>query len=357
MIYRVDSSRNTLQPCDSAREIKELELEELLVNQSGADGKLLSSDVFGEELLYITRQHYTRDRKRTDIIAMDRWGSLVVIEMKRDHARLGVETQALQYLADLSSHRGRNVLRAFPKVKDLDERVGGFLGSSVSLDSLNTHPRVILLARDFDEAILSMGEWLSGQGISFRCISYAQTRIANNIYISFSVRFDRSPRNLHRVSFARDVREPGMFWLNVGDVKKGRIDWWKHLRSTGQIACGFSNRHGDRGTEILSQFVPGDRIVAYASGHGAIGWGVIPQGASYRLLLPGDPEDVTGGEMLHRLPIRWRATAKHIGDAISPAEFEKQTGIYHPLSTSSSIDAEKGERLVEILSQRFGDNG
>ena len=78
----------------------------------------------------------------------------------------------------------------------------------------------------------------------------------------------------------------------VDDVHPIRADWWRTLKERGEICASFDNQSGDRGEKILKSYVAGDRVIAYASRHGAIGWGIIEQPASYRLLDIGDPGDI-----------------------------------------------------------------
>jgi hypothetical protein len=355
MLYKIVHQGTRLERCAPSRALKELELERLLVQQGDEGAALLSVDVFSEELLYITRQAYTTTGKRTDIIAMDRAGNLVVVELKRGSARLGVDTQALQYLADLSQYRGRRVIERFAEgdSEQLERRIRGFVGDAVAIEHLNASPRVILVARDFDEALLSMGEWLSGQGTAFRCVAYNATEIGGDLYLSFSLRFDRTPRSVYRLQFSEPTRPPLVFWHIVGNRQNGDA-WWRFLKQANQISCSFQNQPGDRGEEILASYKPDDRIVAYCSGHGVVGWGVIPHSARYRLLQPKDKEAVLAGHHLHRLDVVWKSVAPRLADAIPASDFERSTGVYHPISTSSRIDPSKADGLIKLIDARFG---
>lgn len=352
MIFRVERQGQRISKQPEVKRLQEVQLEKLIVGEEFEGTRMLPAEIFAEDLLFITRQHFTDDKKRTDVIALDQQGNLVAIELKRDQARLGVDTQALQYLAYLSGIQGREVLRKFEKVEGLENKIRGFLGDAVSIDQLNPHPRVILLARGFDEALLSMGEWLSAQGVAFRCISYSQHEIAGEIFLSFSMRFDRSPRNLHRVRFGVEAREPAYFWLNIGQRKRGGDKWWDYLKKVGEIACGFDGQAGDRGEQILTSLIPGDRILAYSSGHGAIGWGEVPPGAKYRLLRPGDPGDFLNGVMLHRLRVQWHSFADNISNAIKPA-YLRSLDIAHPVQTCVSINRERAEKLIAEMNKKF----
>ena len=100
--------------------------------------------------------------------------------------------------------------------------------------------------------------------------------------------------------------------------------------------------------------MPGDRVVAYAKGHGAIGWGVIENPNTYRLIPSGDQGDLLNGECRHRLNVKWKATARKLGEGLPADEILRDFRIYHPRSTSVSISTSEGEKLLNRLSERFG---
>src|SRR5688572_14100026 len=58
-------------------------------------------EVLGEELLVITTQFagFDKTKERSDILALDRAGRLVVIELKRDTSGSRQDLQALRYAA------------------------------------------------------------------------------------------------------------------------------------------------------------------------------------------------------------------------------------------------------------------
>lgn len=334
---------------------KELELEKYMISTSDSDVPILEPSIFGEPLLLISNQVKTRSKKRADILGLDRGGNGVIIELKRDAGVLGVETQALQYLADFSTAKGINFVERFARyTNNLEENILAFVGGGARLEDINKNSRIVLLARGFDPTIFSMGEWLSTHGVAFRCIEYAPVEIEGRHFLSFSVAFDRSPEPLFPVIFSSAAREPGVFWHNIAQADD---DWWKFLVSEGQIPACFKNEPGDQGEKILTSYITGDTIVAYAKGCGAVGWGMVERPNTYKLLKPGDKADKRSGECLHRLSISWKATAPKLRDGIPPDKVRSDYGIYHPISTSVSIDATKAKGLLARLSAMFNPEG
>lgn len=117
----------------------------------------------------------------------------------------------------------------------------------------------------------------------------------------------------------------------------------------GQIPACFDDSPGDQGEKILKRYIGGDIVVAYAKGYGAVGWGEVVAGNSYRLLEEGSEDDFLQGSCLHRLSVRWSAVAKKLSEAMPAERIRTEFGIYHPISTSVSMSAESGKRLIEAL--------
>ncbi len=351
MLFRVNRQASRLESAGNDWTPKELELERLLIEKSEDGAQVLNSTVFGEPLLILRNQLRTRAGKRADIFALDRLGNGVIIELKRDRARCGVETQALQYLADFSRFRGEAFLREFSGPHGVpEESILGHVGGSAKREDLNRLSRIMLVARSFDETLLSMGEWLSEKGVPFRLITYQPVELHGEALISFSVHFDRTPASLYGIGFESGiVREPGIYWHNIAHADES---WWNFLVTRGQIPACFENAPGDQGEKLLTRYRPGDRIVAYAKGFGALGWGKI-ENAKYRLLAPGDPDDVLRGECRHRLGVRWQHVAPSLREGVPAETIRTNFSIYHPISTSVSIDPDNGERLLRHLSEVF----
>src|ERR1051326_7347859 len=95
--------------------------------------------------------------------------------------------------------------------------------------------RVILLAREFDESLFAMGEWLASLGVAYRCIVYTPFVIKGQRFLSFTVAFDRSPHRIYRL-FPERRQERRYYWHNIGE---GSDKWWTYLRNTGEIAAAW----------------------------------------------------------------------------------------------------------------------
>jgi RecB family endonuclease NucS len=116
MIFKVDRKSSEIKVYSASWTPKELEVEKFLLPERNSDEHILNPEVFKEDLLFVKNQARTKRGKRADILALDKAGNGVIIELKKDAGQLGVETQALQYLAAFSSYQGKNFIRHFGMV-------------------------------------------------------------------------------------------------------------------------------------------------------------------------------------------------------------------------------------------------
>jgi hypothetical protein len=354
MIFEVCDQR--AEPVRSDWEPAELELEKYLISKAdgASNAALLDAKVFGEPLLLLENQVFTRQGKRADIVALDQYGNGVFIELKKREAKQGIETQALQYLANYANLKGERFLHRFSPAKAaIDEFLGDY-----DVYSLNQKSRIMLVARSFDESVLSMGEWLASQGIAFRCIEYLPFDVQGRKFLSFSVRFDRSRESLYQLSWADRV--PQCFWHNIGTspLSSNNSDageqqtWWNYHLSERMISAGFANEPGDAGDKLLNSYGAKDTVIAYTSGFGAIGWGVIDR-PEYELV-SREHDQFAGVGHRHRLTgVNWKNVAQSVNDAISAQELKERFGLNHPIQTKSKIRREQAEALITEMKKRF----
>ncbi|GAA1869631.1 endonuclease NucS domain-containing protein [Asanoa iriomotensis] len=121
---------------------------------------------------------------RLDVLAVDRGGRLVVVELKRDRAEAAVTMQAINYAAMASRF----------SLDNLADAHAAFLGSEISrqealqqlvdwADTINDDtlapPRIVLVAGDFGPSITNTALFLHSQGLDIRLIKYQLYRLAS----------------------------------------------------------------------------------------------------------------------------------------------------------------------------------
>lgn len=331
-------------------DVPELKLEELIVSLVDKKENRVLYDILGEDLFYINKQIYTNTKKKADLLFIDKNGDAVIVELKKDEGRLGVETQALQYLSDFSNYQGNEFIKKYCKGID-KETIKAFIDDDVDIDSINANSRIILVARHFDPTLFSMGKWFAESNISFRCVSYTPLEIEGKKLISFSVVFDQlSKSTKYKIQFKEKSRKPSVFWHVIGDFDE---KWWNYLIDNNQISASFTNEPGDKGEYVLKKYIKGDTILAYASKIGLIGIGEIGENPKYELIKKDSSDDFLKGLHRHRLSCNWQYVLKKLGDSVSAKEL-KDYKIHHPFQTSSEIRTGDVDRLTEHFKSKEG---
>ena len=129
MLYYIDNF-NCLRQQPSNWFPGESELENMIFTKDKDVENENNSTIFFEKMLFIKNQAATSNKKRADILALDGQGNSVIIELKRDKGRLGVETQALQYLAEFSQYKGQNFIDRFSRhCESLTDKIDSFYGN------------------------------------------------------------------------------------------------------------------------------------------------------------------------------------------------------------------------------------
>lgn len=121
---------------------------------------------------------------RIDLLAVDRDGTAVVIELKRAKHKLQL-LQAAAYAAMISKLKKA-------EIGDLSGVEKDHL-SALELDdegAFNDSQGILLIAEDFDFQVLATAEWLYKQGISMKCVRVTlETEDNGAEYLNFSVVF------------------------------------------------------------------------------------------------------------------------------------------------------------------------
>lgn len=154
----------------------------------------------GEELLIIQKEFAGFDdtRERLDLLALDKNGSLVVIENKLDNSGRDVVWQVIKYASYCASLTRAQIVEIYQKYldryenatnqpKDATESICEFL-EAVSFDEvkLNTgnSQRLVMVAADFPKEVTSTALWLLTQGISVQCFKVTPYEVGEQLLMN-----------------------------------------------------------------------------------------------------------------------------------------------------------------------------
>jgi hypothetical protein len=144
-------------------------------------------EVLGEELLVITSEfdRFDRSDRRLDVLALDKNGLLVIVELKLDLSRSFADQQAIRYAAFCSTMTMEQVaeeLAAFENcsLEDARKKILDFLKTD-ELPELDDKPRIILAAGSLDdEELVSTVLWLRSFGIDITCLEMTPYHLTDN---------------------------------------------------------------------------------------------------------------------------------------------------------------------------------
>jgi hypothetical protein len=121
----------------------------------------------GEELFLIGKEiePSSNVQDRIDLLALDKEGACVVVELKRGNHKLHM-LQAISYAGMISTWSPGDILQLL----DDEQQEALFEFLEVDRESINRLQRIILVAEAYDYALLVGAEWLSEQfGVDVSC--------------------------------------------------------------------------------------------------------------------------------------------------------------------------------------------
>lgn len=192
ILYRIDKQENKLEEITvttfAENEIKERQHIEEWIRKN--------PEILGEDLLIIGHE-YSYDKldinERLDLLALDRNGNVVVIEVKRDQSGKDVDFQALKYASYCARLSQKNLLDIYANylIKHNEQTnpkdaLQEFLNAEDEEDlnaMLNGTQRIIIVGKDFDKRILSVCTWLYENNIDIKCVSIKPYKLNDEIVV------------------------------------------------------------------------------------------------------------------------------------------------------------------------------
>ena len=152
-------------------------------------------EMLGENLLVVSTEfdRFTNSNDRLDILALDRSGNLVVIELKRDSAAGYADLQAIRYAAMVSSmtievlipyyvsYRKKYYEETLSETEAKDQLVE-FVESD-SFTELSNKPRIILCSEGFSQEITATVLWLRDSDVDISCVKITPYKVDEQIII------------------------------------------------------------------------------------------------------------------------------------------------------------------------------
>lgn len=244
-----------------------------------------SPALLGLDAIIIGRQVHTGHGGYIDLLALDRSGGVVVIELKKDRTPREIVAQVLDYASWVRSLTTPNIYEIAERYaqKRLSTRFEEHFGERIP-ERLNSAHSMLIVASELDPASRRIVEYLSEEhGVGINTAFFNVFEADGQEWLTTDFLLDQAEVEERS---ERKVRAPwsGYYFVNAG---LGDDRSWTDMRRYGFIgACG-----GDFYTKRLDQLSAGDKIFAYHKGAGFIGYGVVttPKVIASEFLTPEGP--------------------------------------------------------------------
>jgi hypothetical protein len=223
----------------------------------------------GVSAVIIGQQVSTPSQGRIDLLAMDKDGSLIIIELKRAKTPREIVAQVLDYASWVTTLNTRDVyaLCLEKTGRSLDE-VYQERFSSPPPDTLNASHQMMIVAGSMDDTTKRIIEYLSEEhGVGINVVFF-------NIFEDGGVQWLTTDTLLEQEEVAeratRKTRAPwsGYWYLTAG----GESDVpWDDLRQHGYVVASGGKWYSDG----LARLSTGDKVFFYQKNTGYLGYGVV----------------------------------------------------------------------------------
>lgn len=229
MFYPLEVNGNSMSILNSEIEkitFKDLGLKENVIEEFLASNLELIVEE-DENLLIVGQQVRNTSNGRTDLIAVDEEGNLVLIEVKRDiddikNRKEPFEFQAIRYAANLAKindvdtlvnkiyapyieKKGAIIQEGLTATEQAQRNLNEFLESNDSERTFNRKQRIILVASQFDDQTLSACAWLNSNSVDISCISIEPMKIDEQLFLD--------------ITKILPVQRTEDFYVDVADIK------------------------------------------------------------------------------------------------------------------------------------------
>ncbi len=148
--------------------------------------------------LFVLAEEYSDwdgSSRSIDLLALDRDGRLVVVELKRDEGSF-MDLQALRYAALVANMTLEQAVTAHERYLirrgiegDARTRILDHLGveDTEEAEIASRRPRILLAARDFPQELATSVLWLNDSGLDIRCVRLLPYRVGDDFLLDVTV--------------------------------------------------------------------------------------------------------------------------------------------------------------------------
>ena len=238
-----------------ALNIVQMDSEELLEEQIFRDVSILNGN-----WLLIGRQVYTDFGKPLDLLAIDRTGSLIVIELKKHKTPRDVVAQTIDYASwveGLSTDRIVTIYQQFANkygltISSFDFAFQAKFGILPSDDEINSSHQMVVVAAELDASTERIITYLNDKAnIAVNAVFFSVFEDAGNQYLSRAWMIDPGETEERAINTGQKGEWNGEYYGSFGSNFS-----WDDARAYSFICAGGGHWY----SKTLFQLTPGDRV-------------------------------------------------------------------------------------------------
>jgi hypothetical protein len=250
-IWKIGKKPQALKPI-------QLDSEELLEQQIFEDISILN-----DNWLLIGRQVYTDFGKYIDLLAIDAFGSIIVIELKKHKTPRDVVAQTIDYAAwveHLPTERIVQIYQEFAKqykrpIESFDEAFQTKFGSKPSEDEINSSHQMVVVAAELDASTERIINYLNDKAsVAVNAVFFSAFEDGDNKYLSRSWMIDPEETEEHALNVGQKNEWNGEYYASYGAYEGGRS--WADAQKYNFLSAGGGRWY----SKTLFKLKPGDRL-------------------------------------------------------------------------------------------------
>lgn len=261
-LWRLDGSPTKLE---ASKLPTELQLENLLAGDIS---------VLGLDVMVVGRQVVTAYGKKVDLLAIDRDGSLHVIELKRDKTPREVVAQALDYgswVKSLTYDQIAATCSQYAGGAQLEAHFFERFGTQVP-EALNQEHHLVIVAAELDASTERIVTYLSADyGVPINVLFFRYFVDDGRSYLARTWLIEPSVAEIQTKSGGKAGKEPwngSDFYVSFGDGPRRN---WEDAREYGFISGGGGKWY----SQTLALLQPGHRVFVSIPSKGYVGVGEV----------------------------------------------------------------------------------
>jgi len=236
-MYLIDQHKNRIN------KIRETSFSELKLRERDHLQEWIANhpQSLGEELLVIQKEFagFSDTRERLDLLAVDRQGSLVIIENKLDDSGRDVLWQSQKYASYCSSLSKSQITKMYQDYLDrygnneqAEENLSDFFDGTdieeIQLNQGNTQ-RIIMVAANFRKEVTSTVLWLLNYKLRIQCFKVTPYQLGEQVLLNVEQVIPLREAEEYAIGIAEKTQEDIQNQEQLKTRHVIRLDFWKTL--------------------------------------------------------------------------------------------------------------------------------